>query len=47
MIVIIFALNGIAGIRESIPTQWLGVIDLILSIAAIKFRISQKQNFNA
>lgn len=42
VIIILFIINGITGIREFIPANLLPVIDAILGIAAIYFRVSPK-----
>ena len=46
VIVILFIINGIAGVREMIPVMWLPMIDGVLSILAIYFRINPKQRFD-
>ena len=45
VVVILFVINGIAGVREFIPAGWIPLIDGLLSILAIYFRIDQKTNF--
>jgi len=44
-ILVLFLINGIQGIRNFIPANWLPLIDGILSILAIYFRIDQRQDF--
>jgi len=45
-IVILFVINGIGGVRDLLPPVYLTAIDGVLSIAAIYFRISPKQDFS-
>lgn len=44
-IVILFVINGIAGIRESIPANLLPIIDGVLGILAIYFRVQPRVGF--
>lgn len=41
-IVVLFVINGVSGIRESIPPGWLEPLDALLSILAIYFRASPR-----
>lgn len=41
-IVIIFVVNGIAGIHDSIPANFIGPIDAVLSILAAYFRVNPR-----
>jgi hypothetical protein len=43
MAVILFIVNGITGIRENIPAGWLPLIDAILTMLTIYFRVEVKQ----
>lgn len=45
-IIILFIINGIAGIRENIPDGAMAYIDSILGLLIIWFRISPKQDFS-
>ena len=45
IIIVLFIINGISGIREFIPGLWLPMIDGGLSLLAIYFRINQRVNF--
>jgi len=42
VIIVLFIINGVTGIREFIPANLLPAIDAILGIAAIYFRITPK-----
>jgi hypothetical protein len=44
-IVVLFLINGVAGIREFIPANLLPLIDAILGVAAIYFRVNPKIGF--
>jgi len=44
-IVVLFLINGVGGIREFIPEGLLPVIDAVLGLAAIYFRVSPKVGF--
>ena len=44
-VIVIFIINGVAGIRQYIPADWLPVVNGILSLLAIYFRIDQKTDF--
>ena len=44
-IVILFLINGVSGIHDLIPVNALPVIDGLLGILAIYFRVNTKQNF--
>ena len=41
-IVILFVINGVEGVRGSIPANALPIIDAILSVLAIYFRVAPK-----
>jgi len=41
-VIVLFLINGITGIRELIPSGILPIVDAVLSLAAIYFRISPK-----
>ncbi len=45
-IIVLFAINGISGIRDLFPASWLPAIDAILGILAIYFRATPRVNFN-
>lgn len=45
VVILIFVVNGIAGIRELLPGLWLPIVDALLSLAAIYFRVKPKQQF--
>jgi len=40
--VILFIVNGIAGIRELLPGFWLPLVDVVLTLAGIYFRVKPK-----
>ena len=42
-LVVLFVINGVGGVRESIPANWLLIIDGVLTILAAYFRINVKQ----
>ena len=42
VIIILFVINGVEGIRSSIPATALPIIDAILSVLAIYFRVQPK-----
>ena len=44
-LIILFVINGIEPIRESIPGNLLPVIDGVLGILGIYFRVRPKQKF--
>lgn len=41
-IVILFLINGVSGIRELLPGNWLPIVDAVLSLAAVYFRVNRK-----
>ena len=41
-IIVLFLVNGVSGIRELIPAGILPIVDAVLSILAIYFRIAPK-----
>lgn len=41
-IVALFIINGITGVRDHLPGNWLPVVDGILSLAAMYFRINPR-----
>lgn len=43
--VALFVINGITGVRDLIPAAWLPLIDAILGLIGIYFRISPRQGF--
>lgn len=43
MIFLLFIVNGISGIREFFPGNWLPGVDAMLGLIAIYFRIAPKQ----
>jgi len=45
-IIVLFSINGIAGIREFIPSLWLPAIDGVLAILAIYFRAKPRIEFS-
>ena len=45
VIVVMFLINGVAGIRAQIPEGKLPFIDGVLSMAAIYFRVAPAQSF--
>ena len=45
VIIVMFFINGVAGIRAQIPAEWLPFIDGVLSMAAIYFRVAPAQSF--
>ena len=44
-VIILFLVNGISGIRELIPPDWLPVVDAVLGLLIIYFRIRPKVKF--
>ena len=42
VIIVLFIINGVTGIREFIPANLLPAIDAVLGLAAIYFRIQPK-----
>ena len=46
VIILLFIINGIEGIREFIPVGLLPLIDGVLGILAIYFRVKPKQDFS-
>jgi len=45
-IIVMFIINGFAGIRMLLPPGWLPVIDGILSVLALYFHANPRVNFN-
>ena len=41
----IFLVNGVGAIQTYIPAEWLPLVNGILSILAIYFRVDQKRDF--
>lgn len=44
--VILFVINGVDGIRESIEPSWLTTIDAILGILVVYFRANPRVDFD-
>jgi len=44
-IVVLFLINGVSGIREYIPANWLPAVNGILGILAIYFRVKPRQDY--
>ena len=44
-IVVIFIINGVSGIKEYIPANWLPLVNGILGILAIYFRVKPRQDY--
>ena len=44
-LIILFVINGIEPIRESIPGNLLPIIDGVLGILGVYFRVNPKQKF--
>ena len=44
-LIILFVINGIEPIRELLPGVWLPLVDGVLGILGIYFRIKPKQKF--
>ena len=42
VIIVLFLVNGVSGIREFIPEGLLPVIDAVLGLAAVYFRVAAK-----
>jgi len=42
-VIVLFIVNGVDGVRENIPANWLSLIDAILSMLAVYFRVNVKQ----
>ncbi len=45
-IVALFAVSGVSGIHDQIPANYLPIIDAVLGLLAVYFRIAPKQNFH-
>lgn len=46
VIALMFAVNGITAVREFIPSGLLPVVDALLGLAAIYFRVKPRQSFS-
>lgn len=46
VIIVLFIINGITGVREFFPEVLLPLVDGALSILAIYFRVNTKQRFD-
>lgn len=44
-IIVLFVINGVAGIHDTIPVNLLPFIDGILGILAIYFKLNPSQNY--
>lgn len=44
-IVLLFIVNGIEGVKEFMPANALPIINSILGLLSVYFRVSPKQNF--
>lgn len=44
-IIVLFVINGFAGVQDIIPAEYLPIINAILSMLAVYFRVSPKQQF--
>jgi hypothetical protein len=44
-VILIFLVNGVAGVQEFIPEAYLPIVNAILSLLTIYFRVSPKQVF--
>ncbi len=45
-IIVLFVINGIGGVKDWIPSDYLPAIDALLALAAIYFRITPRQKFS-
>ena len=45
MIIVLFILNGVGGIREQISPSLLSVIDATIAVLGIYFRVNPKQEY--
>ena len=46
-IIVLFIINGVGAIHNSIPANWLTVIDPIIGLLAIYFKVNPSQNYNS
>lgn len=46
-ILVMFLVNGVAGIKAFIPVGWLPLIDGLLGILAVYFRMNPKVDMNS
>ena len=44
-IIVLFVINGVEGIKGYIPVDWLPLINGLLSIAAIYFKVKPSQRY--
>ena len=44
-VIILFIINGVTGVKEFIPVNLLPIIDAILGLMIVYFRVRPKQNF--
>jgi len=42
VVVVLFLVNGVTGVREFIPEGLLPIIDAVLSLSAVYFRVNTK-----
>ncbi len=45
-LVAMFIINGVAGVHDRLPTEWITTVDGILSIAAVYFHVNPQRNYN-
>lgn len=44
-IIALVVINGVEGVRELLPVNFLPIVDALLGLAAIYFRVKPKQTF--
>ena len=44
-LIVLFVVNGISGIHDSIPSNWLTLVDGVLGILTVYFKINPSQNY--
>jgi len=45
-IILLVIVNGVPAVQESIPVAWLPVVDGVLGLLAIYFRVRPRQTYN-
>ncbi len=46
-IVLLFVINGVSGIHDSIPANYVTIVDTVLSLLATYFHVSPRQSYNS
>lgn len=44
-LVVLFVINGFSAIQSSIPTQWIEIINPLLGLLAIYFKVNPSQKY--